>query len=100
MIYFVDIDGTVCSDTKGNYSKCVPLRDKIDKVNRLYEEGHTIVYWTARGMTRAKGNVHKAYELCYDVTRDQLKKWGAKYHELRMGKPYYDIFFEDKCAKL
>ena len=96
VIYFVDIDGTICSDTKGNYAECVPFLNKIGKVNRLYEEGNTVIYWTARGMTRTKGNIHKAYELYYELTRDQLKEWGAKYHELRMGKPSYDIFFEDK----
>jgi hypothetical protein len=31
-----------------------------------------------------------------DVTEKQLKKWKVKYHELRMGKPYYDLFIDDK----
>ena len=100
VIYFVDIDGTICSDTKGNYHKAQPLENKIAKVNKLYDEGHTIVYWTARGMTRAKGNIHKAYSLSYDLTRKQLTEWGVKFHELRMGKPYYDVFFEDKSMIL
>ena len=96
MIYFVDIDGTICTDTKGNYHSALPWEDKIEIVNKLYEEGHTIIYWTARGMTQAKGNVHKAYELCYNLTKEQLVQWGARHDELRMGKPYYDVFFEDK----
>tara|TARA_R110002020_G_scaffold333507_2_gene548920 strand:+ start:13684 stop:13986 length:303 start_codon:yes stop_codon:yes gene_type:complete len=100
LIYFVDIDGTICSDTKGNYTQAQPLKDKIDKVNSLYDDGHTIIYWTARGMTRAKGNVHKAYELCYDLTRQQLSDWDVRFHELRMGKPYYDVFFEDKAEEI
>ena len=32
--------------------------------------------------------VHKALE--------QLNKWGAKFHELKMGKPAYDLFIDDK----
>ena len=27
----------------------------------------------------------------------QLKKWGVKYHELIMGKPYGDFFIDDKA---
>ena len=100
MIYFVDIDGTICSDTKGNYHKAEPLVDKIEAVNKLYDEGNTIIYWTARGMTRAEGNIHVAYQLCYDLTRQQLSDWGVKFNELRMGKPYYDVFFEDKAKEL
>lgn len=96
MIYFVDIDGTICTDTKGKYKEAKPLESKINAVNKLYDENHTIIYWTSRGMTQAKGDAHKANELYYEYTRDQLKKWGAKYHDLRMGKPYYDVFFDDK----
>ena len=32
----------------------------------------------------------------YEITRDQLEEWGAKHHELRMGKPAYDLFIDDK----
>jgi len=26
----------------------------------------------------------------------QLKEWGCKFHELKMGKPAYDLFIDDK----
>ena len=100
MIYFVDIDGTICTDTKGQYATSIPFPGKIDQVNKLYDEGHTVIYWTSRGMTRASGNIHKAYEYCYELTKQQLLQWGVKFHELRMGKPYYDVFFEDKSQIL
>lgn len=100
MIYFVDVDGTICTDTQGKYPTATPFKDKIQKINKLYDEGHTIVYYTARGMTRAKGDVHKAYEYCYDLTQNQFEEWGVKYHELRLGKPYYDVFFDDKSQIL
>jgi len=29
-------------------------------------------------------------------TKDQLEEWGAKYHELIMGKLYYDLYIDDK----
>ena len=100
MIYFVDVDGTICTDTKGEYDTAKPFPDKIEKMNKLYDEGHTVIYWKARGMTRAKGNLHKAYEYCYELTRDQFNDWGVKYHELRLGKPFYDILLDDKAKEI
>jgi hypothetical protein len=32
----------------------------------------------------------------FNVTLKQLKEWGCKFHELKMGKPYYDLFIDDK----
>ena len=31
-----------------------------------------------------------------DVTKNQFKEWGVKYHELKFGKPVYDLFIDDK----
>ena len=64
----------------------------IDKTNKLYDEGHTIVYWTARG-SRTQIN-------WYDLTKEQLVKWGAKHHELNVTKPYYDLFIDDKTLRI
>ena len=30
------------------------------------------------------------------LTKEQLNKWGAKHHELRLDKPFYDVFIDDK----
>ena len=49
MIYYVDIDGTICQNTQGKYEQAVPNLERIQKINSLYDAGHTIVYWTARG---------------------------------------------------
>jgi hypothetical protein len=65
------------------------MPERILKINELYEKGNTIVYWTARGtMTGIPW---------FSVTLEQLKSWGAKFHELRMGKPAFDIFIDDKA---
>ena len=55
---------------------------------KLYDEGKTIVYWTARG-SRTGIN-------WFQITLNQLNKWNCKFHELRMGKPAYDLFIDDK----
>ena len=41
MRYCVDIDGTICSPTVGRaYEKAEPWKQRIDKLNKLYDEGH------------------------------------------------------------
>ena len=89
MIIYIDIDETICrSPNKLDYTLSSPIRENIEKANKLYEEGHNIVYWTARGMS--SGIDWK------DVTKKQFKEWGVKYHELKFGKPVYDLFIDDK----
>ena len=31
-----------------------------------------------------------------NITENQFKEWGVKYHDLKFGKPYYDLFIDDK----
>ena len=53
MRYCIDIDGTICSPTVGrNYNEAQPWYDRIDIVNKMYDEGHYIIYFTARAMGR------------------------------------------------
>ena len=50
MIIYIDIDETICESPKDrDYSLSVPIEENIEKANKLYDEGDTIVYWTARG---------------------------------------------------
>lgn len=93
MIYFFDIDDTICyykddDKKKLDYSKAIPYTDRIKKVNELYDSGHTIIYWTARGTLSGIN--------WFQVTLEQLKSWNCKFHELRMNKPVYDFFIDDK----
>ena len=48
MTYVFDIDGTICTKVDdGNYLNAKPLQNRIDVVNRLYEEGNRIIFQTA-----------------------------------------------------
>ena len=98
MIYVFDIDGTICTNTNGDYDSAKPFQERITKNNNLYNEGHTIIYQTARGMGRTNNNVVKSYKIFYDFTRQQLKRWGVKFHDLFMGKPNGNIYIDDKGA--
>ena len=86
MIVYVDIDDTIC--TGDTYEAATPIKKNIEKINGLYMEGHEVIYWTARG-TLKEGN-------WFHVTYEQLMDWGCLFHELRMNKPAYDLFIDDK----
>tara|TARA_Y100001963_G_C6423897_1_gene283940 strand:+ start:52 stop:345 length:294 start_codon:yes stop_codon:yes gene_type:complete len=89
MVIFIDIDETICiSPEDRDYNKSAPIVENIQKANDLYDEGHTIVYWTARGSVSGLDWT--------ELTQKQLKGWGVKYHDLRLDKPYYDVFIDDK----
>jgi len=93
MIIYVDIDGTICNNTNGEYNKSKPTTENIEKINKLFDEEHTIIYWTARGAVTGIDWT--------EVTRKQLKKWGAKHHELKMNtKPHYDLLICDKTKRI
>ena len=93
MNIFVDIDETICNTRRdGDYSKSTPIDEHIQKINKLYDEGHHIVYWTARGS--GSGIDWK------DLTEKQLSAWGVKHHELRLGKPSYDLLICDKTDRI
>jgi len=92
MNVFIDIDETICDtpiiDGKRIYAKAVPIKKNIAKANKLYDEGHRITYWTARGVTTGIDWT--------DLTKEQFEEWGVKYHDVRLDKPSYDIFIDDK----
>ncbi len=87
-IYVFDIDGTICTNTYGEYERAKPFLRKIEEVNFLYENGNYIKYFTARGSSTGKD--------WFDLTKKQLESWGAKYHELILGKPEADFYIDDK----
>ena len=89
MKIYVDIDETICT-TPGSrdYSEAVPHPERIERINSLFDQGHEIVYWTARGTVTGID--------WSEVTRAQFERWGVKYHDLRFQKPAYDLFIDDK----
>jgi len=99
MVYVFDIDGTICTPTDSNYEAATPLVDRIKKVNQIYEDGHTVIFQTARGMGRSKNSAAYANTAFYEFTKNQLDSWGVKYHALFLGKPAGDYYIDDKGIK-
>ena len=89
MVIRVDIDNTICHTEGEDYPHAVPIPSRISKINSLFDQGHEIIYWTARGV--GSGIDWRS------VTEDQLKNWGAKYNKLELTKPIFDLFIDDKA---
>ena len=94
-IYVVDLDGTLChteSNPDGHgmkYYEATPYPDRIEKINKLWEEGHTIIIETARGCGSKINH--------YEDTFNQLRSLGLKFTSLRTGVKFGgDFFIDDK----
>ena len=90
MIYCVDVDGTICTTQGTDYAGAQPIPARIAKINELFEAGHEVVYFTARGSLL--GVDHS------DLTNGQLRSWGAKFTRLVLGKPAADIYIDDRAV--
>jgi SAM-dependent methyltransferase len=87
-----DIDGTLCDNTWGEYEKAEPIQDMIVQVNGLYDAGHTVILFTARGGTTGVD--------WRPLTEAQMVLWGVRYHTLQFGKPQADVYIDDRAMSL
>lgn len=92
MTYVVDIDGTICRTEKGDYKNSKPIKSRIDKLNKLYDKGNKIIYFTSRGVLTGKN--------WKELTKEQFKDWGVKYTKLVFGKPFGDVYLDDHSITL
>ena len=88
MNIYVDVDNTITETSGMDYQNAKPIYEKIEIINKLFDQGHTITYWTARGSVSGIN--------FYELTKSQLDNWGAKYHNFMVGKPAFDILIDDK----
>jgi hypothetical protein len=91
-----DIDGVLCDEYHPDVNHRHPYIDRINTVNQFYDNGHTIVIYTSRGMNSCNDDA-VASDLKYrSITEKQLAGWGLKYHSLFFGKPNADIYVDNK----
>jgi quercetin dioxygenase-like cupin family protein len=90
--YFFDMDNTLCRTTASDYANSQPIQERINWLHQLKDQGHHITIWTARGQT--SGLDHRA------LTEQQLATWQIPYDELLMGKPHYDVYYDDKSHNI
>lgn len=87
MIYCFDIDGTIAKIV--SKTKCEPIYEVIEIVNRKFNEGNYIYLYTARN-----------FEDAYRITRDWLSDNGVQYHALKMGKPKAHLYVDDSAVNV
>ena len=94
LTYVFDLDNTIC-DTKKNkdggwdYLSAKPFKNRVNYVNKLFDDGHQIIVETARGCVSKKN--------WYEQTYNQLIEFGLKFHQLRTGIKFNsDYFIDDK----
>ncbi len=89
LVYCFDIDETICKTTDTDYENATAIVVRISKINTLFNSGHIIKLFTARGSET--GINWRA------ITERQLAEWGLNYHELHFGKPSADVYVDDKA---
>jgi uncharacterized HAD superfamily protein len=77
--FLIDIDGTICDDVPNEEPErmgtVLPYPDALRIINKWYEEGHIITFFTSR--TEA----HR------EITEEWLQRHQFKYHALLTNKP-------------
>lgn len=102
--YVFDLDGTICipnhdrPDTQGRYAEAQPIEEMIEVLRRCRAEGTWIIIHTARRMVTHRGNVRKVIADVGQVTKDWLARYNVPYNELVFGKPYGDLYIDDKAC--
>ncbi len=81
--YLIDIDGTITDDVPNEEPErmvtCLPYPDALETVNKWYDEGHQICFFTSRT------------ENLKQITIDWLDKHGFKYHSVLCGNQEVEI---------
>lgn len=84
----IDIDGTICTEEK-TFERClaVPLPGAVESIQKLYDNGHMIILYTARGWSE------------YEMTVNWLQTNKVPFDQLLMGKPIADVWIDDRTEK-
>jgi len=88
-VYCFDIDGTICSNTDGKYEMATPFYNRISKLKSLADEGHVIIFFTARG---SQTGIDWS-----ELTKQQLISWGIQDPIITFSKPFADIYIDDRA---
>lgn len=93
-----DIDNTITVwNSDRIYEDFKPVPGMVEIINELYDEGHEITLFTARGMTSC-GPGRILVEVVPGLVKN-LEKIGLKYHNLLTHKPSYDFIIDDRAIR-
>lgn len=94
-----DLDNTIVTypTEYKDYRTVQPYPSIITLMKQLKEEGHKIIIHTARKMVSCNGNVDEIRKQVEQITIDSLAKYEVPYDEIIFGKPYGDLYIDDKA---
>lgn len=98
-----DLDDTLCRPNHGEtcselkYLRAEPIVEMIEYARNQYNLGHRIIIYTARRMLTHKGDIEKIRADVEGLTIMWLHDHCVPYHELVFGKPYADVYIDDKA---
>ena len=95
----IDIDGTISELKKigQTYATVRPNIGAIEKIKELKAAGHYIVLQTGRHMKTTGGNEGQVIAKIGKTTLDWLAEYEIPYDEIYFGKPYTDIYLDDRA---
>ena len=94
-----DVDDTICSNLKRQgYEKAIANINVIEKINYLHDElGFEIILHTSRGMKSCNNDIIKAMDKNKSILEKWLKENNVHYDMLIFGKPFADLYVDDKA---
>jgi capsule biosynthesis phosphatase len=95
-----DLDNTLVTYPRvpGDYTTVLPIQPMIDLARKMKSEGHTVIIHTARRMKTHSHNVGAVIRDIGRITFDTLEKFEIPHDELIFGKPYADIYIDDRAV--
>lgn len=99
-VLVIDVDGTICDSKPYDYVDPPPIPHAREILNKLYNEGWYIVYFTARYYRRYNGDLDKIYKEGYDELANWLKRHNFLYHEIRLGKPSGRYYVDNRAWRI
>jgi len=98
----IDIDGCICTTKRPDqsYADVDPLPGAVETIQRWKSEGYYIILDTARHMVTCSSNVGRVIALQGKTLFEWLDKWKIPYDEIHFGKPYADVYIDDKAIRL
>ena len=95
-----DLDNTLVTypTIPGDYSSVKPIENTIELLRNLHADGNTIIIHTARRMQTHKHNIGAVIKDIGRITFDTLDKFNIPYDEIIFGKPFADVYVDDRAV--
>lgn len=99
LTFVFDLDNTIVTypTEYKDYRTVEPYPPIVEWMRHLHREGHRIIIHTARKMVSCGGDVEEVKRQVGDITIESLRRFDIPYDELIFGKPYGDVYIDDKA---